>query len=84
MIGIQATSANLLPPPDGPGKDIASIQKLLSEWAAENPEAVKKVGWIAASATTTHSLRNSATRRRRISIKFPQIFQFLSSINLGT
>ncbi|GAA5495069.1 N-substituted formamide deformylase [Rubritalea halochordaticola] len=47
MIGIQATSANLLPPPDGPGKDIASIQKLLSEWAAENPEAVKKVGWIA-------------------------------------
>jgi len=47
MIGLQATTANLLPPPDGTGKDIASLQALLSDWAAHNEDAVKKVGWIA-------------------------------------
>ena len=47
MIGLQATTANLLPPPDGIGKDIATLQALLTDWAANNAEAVKKVGWIA-------------------------------------
>jgi len=47
MIGLQATTANLLPPPDGTGKDIAALQALLTDWAANNEESVKKVGWIA-------------------------------------
>jgi len=47
LIGIQASTANLLPPPDGSGKDIPSLQKLLTDWAATHQEAVKKVGWIA-------------------------------------
>ncbi len=47
MIGIQATTANLLPPPDGVGKDIASLQALLTDWAKANSEAVEKIGWIA-------------------------------------
>ena len=47
LIGIQASTANLLPPPDGSGKDIASLQKLLTDWAATHEGAVKKVGWIA-------------------------------------
>ena len=47
MIGLQATTANLLPPPDGSGKDIATLQALLTDWAANNEEAVTKVGWIA-------------------------------------
>ena len=47
MIGLQASTANLLPPPDGKGKDIASLQKLLRDWAETNKEVVKKVGWIA-------------------------------------
>jgi predicted amidohydrolase YtcJ len=47
MIGLQATTANLLPPPDGTGKDISTLQALLTDWAAKNAEAVKKVGWIA-------------------------------------
>jgi len=46
-IGLQAKSANLLPPPDGKGEDIASLQALLSEWAANNEEAVDRIGWIA-------------------------------------
>lgn len=47
MIGLQATTANLLPPPDGTGADIAAIQMLLTDWAANNQAAVEKVGWIA-------------------------------------
>ncbi len=47
LIGIQATTANLLPPPDGTGKDIASLQALLTDWAANNKETVEKIGWIA-------------------------------------
>jgi len=47
MTGLQASTANLLPPPDGTGKDIASLQALLTDWAANNKEAVEKVGWIA-------------------------------------
>ncbi len=44
--GIQALSANLLPPPDGEGSDIASIQRLLREWMAANAEAVRRVNLI--------------------------------------
>jgi len=47
LIGIQASTANLLPPPDGTGKDIASLQALLTDWAATHQNAVKMVGWIA-------------------------------------
>ncbi len=46
MIGLQASSANLLPPPDGNGQDIASLQALLKEWAADNGEFLDKIGWI--------------------------------------
>jgi predicted amidohydrolase YtcJ len=46
LIGLQAVSANLLPPPDGEGRDVASLQRLLADWAANNEAFVKKVGWI--------------------------------------
>ena len=44
--GIQALSANLLAPPDGNVKDIASLQKVVREWMAANEAAVKKVNLI--------------------------------------
>ena len=44
--GVQALSANLLAPPDGNVKDIASLQKVVREWMAANDAAVKKVGLI--------------------------------------
>ena len=44
--GMQALSANLLAPPDGNVKDIASLQKTLREWIAANEAAVKKVNLI--------------------------------------
>ena len=47
MVGLQASTANLLPPPDGTGKDIASLRRLLADWAERNRKVVEKVGWIA-------------------------------------
>ncbi len=47
IMGIQATTANLLPPPDGPGADVASLQRILSTWADENTRAIERIGWIA-------------------------------------
>ena len=47
LVGLQASTANLLPPPDGNGKDIASLQTLLRDWADANKDMVEKIGWIA-------------------------------------
>jgi len=47
LLGLQATTANLLPPPDGLSADIPTLQALLSDWADANAEAVERVGWIA-------------------------------------
>lgn len=44
--GFQQLSANLLPPPDGECKDIASLIKITKEWAGRNENAIKKAGWI--------------------------------------
>ncbi len=44
--GVQALSANLLAPPDGNVRDIASLQKVVGEWMAANDAAVKKVDLI--------------------------------------
>jgi len=41
--GLQALSANLLAPPDGEVKDIASLQQKLRDWMAANKEAVDKI-----------------------------------------
>ena len=41
--GIQALSANLLAPPDGEVKDIASLQQTLRDWIAANKAAVDKI-----------------------------------------
>lgn len=41
--GLQALSANLLSPPDGPVTDIASLQATLSDWVKDNAEVVEQV-----------------------------------------
>lgn len=46
MVGIQATSANLLPAPDGEGNDIAAIIRLLRDWAQRNAAAVRRYNLI--------------------------------------
>ncbi|MGI9243650.1 MAG: amidohydrolase [Verrucomicrobiales bacterium] len=41
--GLQALSANLLAPPDGEVRDIATLQQTLRDWMAENRQAVEKI-----------------------------------------
>ncbi len=43
QVGLQAISANLLPPPDGPVKSIAQLQQALRDYLANSPN-VKKYG----------------------------------------
>lgn len=47
LIGLQASTANLLPPPDGEGASLAQLQKVLRSWADANPDAIERMGWIA-------------------------------------
>jgi predicted amidohydrolase YtcJ len=42
MGGLQAMAANLLPPPDGEGRDMASLQRILRDWMAANPDAISR------------------------------------------
>ncbi|MDC8773331.1 amidohydrolase [Roseateles albus] len=44
--GLQALSANLLAPPDGEVKDIASLQQTLRDWMEKNAAAVQKTQLI--------------------------------------
>lgn len=44
--GIQSLAANLLPPPDGEGANIANIVSLTKEWAGSNQKIIDKIGWI--------------------------------------
>jgi len=44
--GLQALAANMLAPPDGNVKDIATLQQTLRDWIAANDATVKKVNLI--------------------------------------
>ena len=46
MGGLQALSANLLAPPDGQVTDIASLQRVISDWSVANAEIVDEVNMI--------------------------------------
>lgn len=45
-IGLQAGTANLLPPPDGAGADIPALQAQLSDWMADDPAVMRGIGWV--------------------------------------
>lgn len=45
-IGLQASTANLLPPPDGAGADIAALQAQLSDWMADDAAVMRGIGWV--------------------------------------
>ncbi len=46
MGGLQALSANLLPPPDGPSASISMLQETLQNWVAENAAVIEQVDLI--------------------------------------
>ncbi len=45
-IGLQASTANLLPPPDGAIADIPALQAQLSAWMADDPAVMRGIGWV--------------------------------------
>jgi predicted amidohydrolase YtcJ len=40
--GLQAITANLLAPPDGPVTDIAALQRVMKDWLRANPDAARQ------------------------------------------
>lgn len=46
MIGLQATTANLLPPPDGGVENVEDLVEALQDWKAHHSQAIETVGWI--------------------------------------
>ncbi|MEE4237693.1 MAG: amidohydrolase family protein [Anderseniella sp.] len=44
--GLQALGANVLPPPDGPNADIASLQQTLRDWIEANRDNVSKTNIV--------------------------------------
>jgi predicted amidohydrolase YtcJ len=43
---LQASAANLLPPPDGDGRNIAALMDLLRDWTNGNTSPLRGAGWI--------------------------------------
>jgi len=75
--GIQKLAANLLPPPDGEGKDVDSLLKILREWKAENGAAVDKSGWIIGFGYDDSQLAErrhpTATELDKVSVDVPVV-----------
>jgi predicted amidohydrolase YtcJ len=46
MIGVQALSANIQAAPDGEVNDVATMQRVLSQWASDYPERVGQFGML--------------------------------------
>jgi predicted amidohydrolase YtcJ len=46
MIGLQASVANLLPPPDGEVRTMDDVVDTLKRFAQDKPEIVEELGWI--------------------------------------
>jgi len=84
--GVQALSANLLAPPDGDVRDIASLQQVVRDWMAANDAAVKKVGLILGfgSATTTPRSRSTATPTATTSTRSPRTFRYCCGTSRAT
>jgi predicted amidohydrolase YtcJ len=46
LVGLQALSANLLPPPDGDGTAVTALVRRLSDWSRAHPNLVARTGLI--------------------------------------
>lgn len=73
--GLQKLSANLLPPPDGPGKDIASLVAVLKEWQSKSTSPLQQSGWIIGFGYDDSQLAEqrhpTATELDRVSTELP-------------
>jgi predicted amidohydrolase YtcJ len=77
LVGLQSLSANLLPPPDGEGRDIAALQRLLRDWAGRNARTTERYGFIVGFGYDDSQLREGRHPTRddldRVSAELPVI-----------
>lgn len=75
--GFQKLAANLLPPPDGTGGDVAAIQARLTQWQGENATAIEKSGWVIGFGYDDSQLAEqrhpTATELDQVSVDIPVI-----------
>jgi predicted amidohydrolase YtcJ len=83
MVGLQAISANLLPPPDGPGSSIAELQTALREHLAAHPEA-REMNLLIGFNYDDSQLAENAIQLARSSMQLPPTFRLLPSTSRGT
>jgi len=73
--GLQASSANLLAPPDGTVTDIPSLQRVLRRWQAENADSVRRLGMVIGfgydPAQMTEKRHPTAIELDEVSREFP-------------
>lgn len=83
LTGIQASSANLLAAPDGDGNSIDALIEIAKKWAAENPKATSKVGWIVGFGYDDAQLKEkrhpTADDLDKVSTTLPVVFIHQSS-----
>ena len=76
--GIQALSANLLPPPDGEGADIDALIRITNAWWKDNAKVVEQSGWVLGFGYDDAQLKEhrhpTAKDLDRISTEVPVIF----------
>jgi predicted amidohydrolase YtcJ len=76
--GVQALSANLLPPPDGEGTDIDALVRIAKDWMAANAAVVQRGGWVLGFGYDDAQLKErrhpTAKELDRISTELPVIF----------
>ncbi|MGL6268981.1 MAG: amidohydrolase, partial [Chitinophagaceae bacterium] len=78
MAGLQALSANLLPPPDGEGTNIASLIEIGNKWKIANQPIIDKIGWIIGNGYDEAQLKEkrhpTAADLDKISTQIPILF----------
>jgi hypothetical protein len=76
--GVQALSANLLPPPDGEGTDIAALVRIARDWAARNPQTLAASGVVLGfgydDSQLTEQRHPTADELDRVSADVPVLF----------
>ena len=82
QVGLQAISANLLPPPDGPVKTIPQLQAALKEHLKTSP-AVKKYGIVIGFDFDDSQLAERRSPTARSLMLYPRNSQYLSSTSPG-
>jgi len=86
MVGTQAISANLLPPPDGAGDSIADLQAIYREWIEKNQPFIEKYGIILGFGYDDAQFEEKRHPTRQdldaISTEFP-ILAMHQSVHLG-